>query len=166
MGRDKAAMPLSDGVPMALRLATLMAEAGCAPVVLSRRAPDAPDLGLPLIVDPPGPRHPLAGLVSALRSLGEERVLFAPCDLVALDLESLRLLLDHPRACAAWADGRGQPLLCVLHRALLPPIEALWRSGAPARMLLPLVDRVEVQAHALRNANTLADLAEPPPAAG
>lgn len=166
MGRDKAALLSADGAPLGRRMAALLAAAGCGPVLLSRRDARDDDLGLPVLIDSPGPRHPLAGVVAGLRTPGEGRVLFAPCDLVALDLPSLRLLLDHPAACAAWADGRGQPLLCVLHRGLLPAIEALWKAEAPARALLPLVDRVEVPARALRNANTPADLVEPGPAAG
>jgi molybdenum cofactor guanylyltransferase len=162
MGRDKASVPLSDGVPMARRMASLLEAAGCAPVMLSRHLTGDPDLGLPVIADPPGPRHPLAGVVAGLQAHEGARVLFAPCDLVALDVETLRLLLDHPGACAAWADGHGQPLLCVLHRGLLPALEALWRAEAPARALLPLVGRVEVPLVALRNANTEPDLVEVP----
>jgi molybdenum cofactor guanylyltransferase len=162
MGRDKATVPLADGVPMARRMASLLEAAGCAPVMLSRHAMGDADLGLSVIADPPGPRHPLAGVVAALHAIEGARVLFAPCDLVALDVETVRLLLDHPVACAAWAEGRGQPLLCVLHRELLPELEALWRAEAPARALLPLVGRVEVPPGAVRNANTVADLVEFP----
>jgi molybdopterin-guanine dinucleotide biosynthesis protein A len=100
-GADKALHPV-EGVALAVRTAGVLRAAGLEPWLVARQRRN---LGLPEILEPDGPRHPLWGVAAAL---GEgDDAFFTPCDLVDLDVEQVRALL------AARAIALGQPLLGV-----------------------------------------------------
>lgn len=99
-GSDKALHPV-DGVPMAVRVARVLAAAGLDPLLVVRHPLG---LGLPELVEPDGPRHPLWGVAAALADGG---AFFAPCDLVDLHVDQVRRLL------AEGAVATAQPLLGV-----------------------------------------------------
>lgn len=106
-GSDKACF-LVDGVPLALRLAGVLRAAGLDPWLVAR-APRA--LGLPELIEPDAPHHPLHGVAVALAAsaaAGDELAFFTPCDLVDLDVSAVRRLLDPPALAA------GHPLLGVM----------------------------------------------------
>lgn len=89
-----------------------------------RAADQIGDLGIPLLVDPPGLDGPLGGLAAAL-SFGRETVLSIPCDAPFLpDNLPERLvaaLTDHAAALAA-SGGH------------VHPVCGLWRVNARARL--------------------------------
>ncbi len=71
-------------------------------------------------VEPDEPRHPLCGIVHALRLAGGRPVLCVAGDLPLIDAPTLRVLLAHDASGEALAvvpraDGRLQPL-CALYR--------------------------------------------------
>lgn len=99
-GSDKA-LHLVDGAPLAVRIARVLAEAGLEPALVARHPRG---LGLPELIEPDGPRHPLWGVAAALEQGG---AFFAPCDLPDLRVDQVRRLL------AEGAIALGQPLLGV-----------------------------------------------------
>lgn len=130
-GSDKA-LHVVDGVPLALRIAEVLRAAGLDPWLVARRSRP---LGLPELLEPEGPRHPLWGVAAAL---GEgDDVFLTPCDLAALEVEQVRALL------AARAVAVGQPLLGVYPARLRDRALAFATAGASVRAFaegLPTLD--------------------------
>lgn len=135
-GRDKA-MFLVEGEPLAARTARVLAEAGLDPVVLAR---EPRPLGLPELLEPDGPRHPLWGVAHALARGAD--AFFAPCDLPELTVGQVRALIAG-RGVAA-----GQPLLGVIpaDRGLLAR-ETAERGGSVRGFVagIPVIDVGDVR---------------------
>lgn len=168
MGTDKALVEV-DGVPMAERVAGAMAVGGCAPVVfvggdlalLAR-------FGRATIADRWPGEGPLGGVLTALQDLGDD-VVVASCDLATLTPEAVRAVLavavergDEVDVVVAATDRR-QPMLAWWAGRAVGRLEALWFDGV--RAVDAAIDRlasetVPVDPQAMRNVNTLADLAE------
>lgn len=120
-GSDKALYPVG-GAPLAVVIAGVLRDAGLDPWLVSRE-PRA--LGLPEVIEPDGPRHPLWGVAAAL---GEgDDVFLTPCDLVALRVDQVRALLG------ARAIAVGQPLLGVFPASLRDRAVAFATAGDTVR---------------------------------
>lgn len=109
-GSDKAVYPV-EGVLLAIRIATVLREAGLMPRLVARHARG---LGLPELIEPEGPRHPLHGVATALawearQDPAAPLAFFTPCDLVDLDVAQVRALQRGGPIVAL-----GQPLLGIL----------------------------------------------------
>ncbi len=104
-GSDKAIFKV-EGVPMARLVAGALAVGGVPVSLVSRHQRG---LGLPELIEPDGPRHPLWGVAHALRQ-SRGLVLFAPCDLPTLTPEMVSRLLATGRP----AHARYQPLVCLI----------------------------------------------------
>jgi len=157
MGRDKALM-MHEGVPLALRMARVLASAGCAPVSIVGRQEGLRELGLPVVVEPEHPgHHPLFGVAAALaHARPADFALVCPCDLVDLRPSTVAQLLRQ-RPCVA-IGARRQPLLAVWPTAAYVEVLEGARQGRSAHALsreLPTVDVTEAD---LRNANSPQDL--------
>lgn len=129
-GSDKALYAVG-GVPMAVRIAGVLAEAGLVPVLVAR-APRS--LGIAELIEPDGPRHPLWGVAFAL-SFGD--AFFTPCDAVDLTADHVRALLG---ARAVSAD---QPLLGFLPASLGSRARRFAEEGLAVRAFaaeLPTLD--------------------------
>jgi len=168
MGTDKAALIHPDGRPLARRTFDLLAEAGCADVVLSLRHDqeipagfaDLPDLAI--IRDPiDSTGGPLVGIVAAMNLHPGADWLVLACDLPRLDAATLSHLVasKHPDelflSYRSEFDGLPEPLCALYSSDALPllrntefrcPRKVLIRNEC--RLLDPLVPR------ALDNANT------------
>jgi len=89
--------------------------------------------GLPIVADTlPEYPGPLAGLYSVLQQVQSTWLLSVPCDTPALPTDYVarmrRAVVDYPAAVVH--DGqRVQPGFCLLHRSLLPKLEAALRQG-------------------------------------
>lgn len=157
-GEDKALYPIG-GVPMALRVAGAMQEAGYSVLLV---APRAVDLGLPMLLEADeGEPHPLRGVVAALRALaaeGQSAGLFAPCDLPGLTPEAVRRLCAAPGLRVASSGGRLHPLLSQIPVDELGFIEGIWRALGPCRALCARATAVEMEPEWTRNANEPGDL--------
>ncbi len=149
-GSDKALFPV-DGVPMALRVAQALAAAGVPVSLVSRQTRD---LGLPEIIEPDGPRHPLWGVAHALRR-SRGLVLFAPCDLPSLSPEMVSRLLAEGRA----AHARNQPLVCVVDACRADLAIQAAERGTSVRAFMAATGSVGVDLGDLPNFNQ-------PPGAG
>ncbi len=131
-GADKALHPV-DGRALALRIADVLRGAGLEPWLVSR---EPRPLGLPEVLEPEGPRHPLWGVAAAL---GEgDDVFVSPCDVVDVTVEQVRALLDA-RAVAA-----GQPLLGVYPARLRDRAVAFATSGASVRAFVAGLPELDV----------------------
>jgi molybdopterin-guanine dinucleotide biosynthesis protein A len=130
-GADKALYPI-DGEPLVLRLAAVLRAAGLDPWLVARE-PRA--VGLPELLEPEGPRHPLWGVAAAL---GEgDDAFVTPCDLADLRVDQVRALLD------ARAVAVGQPLLGVFPAWLRDRAVAAANANASVRSFvagLPSLD--------------------------
>ncbi|MFZ5481013.1 MAG: molybdenum cofactor guanylyltransferase [Myxococcota bacterium] len=135
-GSDKA-VHLVDGEPMAVRVARVLAEAGLAPRLVAR-APRG--LGLPELIEPDGPRHPLWGVAAAL---ADGDGFFTPVDLVDLRVEQVRALL------AARGRAKGQPLLGFFPASFREVALEAALAGRPVREVVT----AEVDVGVVRNLN-------------
>jgi len=149
-GSDKALFPV-DGVPMALRVASALASSGVPVSLVSRHARG---LGLPELVEPDGPRHPLWGVAHALRQ-SRGLVLFAPCDLPSLSPELVARLVAEGRPAHALA----QPLVCVVEASRAALAAQAAERGASVSAFVAATGSLAVDLGELPNFNQ-------PPAGG
>jgi molybdopterin-guanine dinucleotide biosynthesis protein A len=148
---------LVGGRPLAVRVAEVLAAAGCSPVVLVGNQPALVGLGFAVLREPPGSRHPLRGLAKALETLGE--TLITPCDLVDLAPVHVASLRSAGESCVAEVEGVVQPLLGCFAAELAPHARAVARAGGAARSWAAALHRVPLDPRAARNLNTPGDLA-------
>lgn len=130
LGGDKAAAELGGRPLLAYPLAALVA-AGLETVVCAKPGQELP-LEAPVIAEPERPRHPLCGIVAALRA-GEGRPVVAiACDLpfVAPPLVAMLAVAPEPLAVPC-LDGHPQPLLARYAPSLLPDLEAALEREEP-----------------------------------
>lgn len=119
IGGDKAVVEL-DGRPLLLYPLAALSTVCDEVAVVAKRETALPPLGGRAVVwvEPDEPRHPLCGVVHALRLAAGRPALVVAADMPLLDAETLRRICAHPRDGAAAvvprADGRLQPL-CALY---------------------------------------------------
>lgn len=165
MGADKARIPFPGRFPMAAHVAAALRAAGARPFVVRGEDDGLPFVGpdgqlVPIVLDGGGDRHPLRGVVAAMRHALGERLVIAPCDLPWVDASVFEGLI------AAAGDGeivatdgeRVQPLLAILRIDRAAAAEAIIARSGPARDLVVGVPTLRLSAHTLANVNT-ADLA-------
>lgn len=133
-------------------------------VVLAKRETVLPPLEVPVWIEPDEPRHPLAGIVHALREAGDRVVLVCAGDMPAVDPAIVRKLVAAPSAAAVVprAGGRLQPLLARYEPPALKRLAAAASSGAPltevVESLRPQVLELADEA-SFHNVNTAQELA-------
>jgi cyclic pyranopterin phosphate synthase len=174
MGSDKAALVHPDGRPLARRTYDLLAEAGCATVVLSLRhdqalPPGFSDLeNVAIARDPEGASQgPLAGMIAAMRQAPTADWLVLACDLPRLDLGTLTHLVASKRrdeallAYSSEFDDLPEPLCALYAAGSLAILEQAQAAGihCPRKILIRRQCRLLEPAtpRALDNANTPAD---------
>jgi molybdopterin-guanine dinucleotide biosynthesis protein A len=90
-------------------------EAGLETLVVAKPSTELPELPVPVVEEPEHPRHPLCGVVAALRFAARRDpapdVLVLACDMPFLTAELLSWLARLEGAAVAEAEGRLQPLL-------------------------------------------------------
>lgn len=171
MGTDKAALVHPDGRSMARRAHDLLLEVGCEQVMLSLRH-DQPipagfdDLSnVALVRDPEeGSSGPLVGIVAAMSLRPDTDWLVLACDLPALDLKTLRHLVDSKQQDEMFLsyrsefDGLPEPL-CALYAPAALPLLRDSEFRCPRKVLIRHECRLlePVTPRALENANTPED---------
>src|SRR6185312_15026060 len=95
LGGGKATVGLAGRALVEYPLAALAA-AGIEAVVVAKADTELPALAVPVLTEPPQPRHPLLGIVVALRHAGGRPVLVVACDLPLLTPELLEALAAAP----------------------------------------------------------------------
>jgi molybdopterin-guanine dinucleotide biosynthesis protein A len=164
MGRDKALLPVG-GRPLALIAAAALRDAG-AREVLAVGGDQAALEALGLLWIPDDGRHPLDGMVAALRSLSDDVVVVLACDLPFVVGDAIRAVVDglgDADVALPVAGKHDQVLLAAYRRApALAAAEDALADGAqaPRDLLASLsVHRLELaDPQWAANANTPADL--------
>ncbi len=133
LGGSKATVELAGRTLISYPLAALAA-AGIEAVVVAKPETELPALAVRVLLEPPAPRHPLLGIVTALREAGGRPVLAVACDLPLLPPELLAALAAAPEPLVLAAPGGDpQPLLGRYAPALLPELEAALAREEPLR---------------------------------
>lgn len=165
MGGDKAGVRL-DGRPLLAYPVAALRAAGLVEVVVVAKADTVlPALEPPVAVwhEPELPRHPLTGIVHALRQAAGRPVFVCAADMALLDAATVRLVCDAAApgdlAVVARADGRLQPLCALYAPAALARLRH-FEPEALTRLVEGLTPRVVDVADAtpLFNVNAPEDL--------
>jgi len=163
MGRDKALLEVG-GRTLVGRVVDAAQAAGAHRVV-TLGGPDR-EIGVAHLPDRESGRGPLAGIASALSSLGPDPVVVLACDLPGIDPATIRLVAEslgtHDVAVAR--TDRLEPLCSAWRpeRCLDTVEQALERGDRAVYTVLDRLDVVEVPVNAarLRNLNTPDDVAQ------
>lgn len=133
MGEPKAMIELG-GKPMIAHAVGAVIEARLDPVVVAKPDSPVPDLGVPVLDEPAEPRHPLCGIVAALRYAETRPVVVIGCDMPLVPAALLGTLgrLADPVAVAS-VDGEIEPLLGRYEPAIEPALYASLKDGKPLR---------------------------------
>ena len=123
------------------------------------------DQRVELWIEPDEPRHPVVGVIEALRRARGSAVLAIACDLPLLTSEVLALIAgadaEGSVAVLASAAGRPQPLLARYEPAALALLEKFDTDGPMTEQVMALLPTlVEVPAEASFNVNDLEQLKE------
>jgi len=123
LGGAKATVPLA-GRPLISYPLAAVAQAGLDPVVVAKPDMPLPGLHAEVWLEPAEPRHPLCGIVEALRRASSP-ILILGCDMPFVTGELLRWLssLDAGLAVAN-AAGRPQPMLARYSPELIDELSA------------------------------------------
>jgi molybdopterin-guanine dinucleotide biosynthesis protein A len=130
LGRPKATAELAGRRLIDYPLAAAQT-AGLEAVVVAKPQSDLPSLGVPLLLEPAEPQHPLCGVVAALRESGRP-VLAVACDMPFLAPDLLAWLASQPEPLVVAETDRGlQPLLARYDPVLTDGLEEGLRREAP-----------------------------------
>lgn len=120
-GRSLASYPVAD-----------MRAAGLQPLLVAKPDSALPDLGCPVLYEPARPRHPLCGILAALRECDGRPLIVCACDMPFLEPALLAWLgqLDVPLAVVDSGE-RLQPLLGRYEPVLLDALTEQLDRQAP-----------------------------------
>lgn len=169
MGRPKPLVELG-GRPMLARVVGTVGSAGLEPIVVAKPDSELPPVDCRVLTEPDLPRHPLTGLVTALRASAGRGVVAIACDmpLVPAKLLSWLAALEEPVAVCE-ANGQLEPMLGRYAPHVIEPLDEALARGAAMREAVAALDPYVVgEAQLARfgdperivfNVNTPADLA-------
>ena len=161
LGGAKATVELVGRPLISYPLAGL-AEAGIETVVVAKADTELPaTLGVPVLTEPPEPRHPLLGVVTALDHARGRPVLACACDLPLLPAVLLERLAAA-RPPAAVGDGRRlHPTLALYPGDSLAALRRAVADERPATEALAALEPAVIDASEREtfNVNTPEDLA-------
>jgi molybdenum cofactor guanylyltransferase len=133
MGEPKALVELA-GRPLVAHAVGAVREAGLDPVVVAKPDSPVPDLGVTIVDEPAEPRHPLCGIVAALRYAKTRPVVVIGCDMPFVPpalLATFGRLADP--AAVARVEGEIEPLLARYEPAIEPALFASLKNGTTLR---------------------------------
>lgn len=133
LGGAKALAELA-GRPLISYPLAAVEEAGLEPLVVAKPDSGLPPLACRTIREPPRPRHPLCGIVAALREAGGRPLVVLGCDMPFVTPGLLAWLASFPEPLAVpVVGGEPQPLLARYDPKLLPALEAALARAEPLR---------------------------------
>jgi molybdenum cofactor guanylyltransferase len=125
------------GRPLIAHVLAAAEQTGLPITVVAKRDTPLPALRVPLLVEPDEPRHPLAGVIAALRSDEQpDAILAVGCDTPFVTAPLLRALASLDGAAALQLGERLQPLPARYPRAALGPLQAALEGAMPLRETL------------------------------
>jgi molybdopterin-guanine dinucleotide biosynthesis protein A len=129
IGGAKALVELA-GRPLISHALAAIEEAGLEPVVVAKGDSELPPLSCRVIREPTRPRHPLCGIVAALRDTGRRPLVVVGCDMPFVDAGLLAWFGSavEPLVVAS-VGGRMQPLPARYDSVLLPVLEEALAGG-------------------------------------
>jgi molybdopterin-guanine dinucleotide biosynthesis protein A len=140
MGEPKAMTELA-GRPLVARVVSTVGSAGLEPIVVAKPDSPLPPLDCRVLSEPTEPRHPLTGLLAALRASAGRGVVAIACDMPLVPAKFLRWLSERDGPAAVCeVNGRLEPLL---GRYCADSMEALAESlarGASMRDAVAALD--------------------------
>jgi molybdopterin-guanine dinucleotide biosynthesis protein A len=166
LGGAKPTAVLAGAPLLSYPLAALRAVVGEVAVV-AKADTELPAVGHGVLIwrEPDAPRHPLAGIVEALRRARGRPVIVLACDLPFVTADLVRQLAGTdaggaPAVVAATAERGLQPLCARYEPAALAALERFDSSGRTVTQVQALAPAVlDVDAELLRNVNSAQDLA-------
>lgn len=166
IGGAKATAQLDGQALVSYPLAAALGALGSVAVV-AKDGVELPQLDqrVELWIEPDEPRHPVVGVIEALRRAEGRAVLIIACDLPLLTSEVVALIASADAegsvAVLASAAGRPQPLLARYEPAALALLEKFDTDGPMTEQVMALMPTlVEVPAEASFNVNDLEQLKE------
>ena len=159
LGGAKANVEL-DGRPLISYPLEAMAQAGIGAVVVAKADSPLPPLEVELVTEPDEPRHPLTGVIAALRHAGGRGAVIAPCDTPFLSPMLLRVLASAEETTAVRSGGRIHPLIAFYPASALGSLEGAAAEGESATAALHALDPhwIEAIERETFNVNTAEDL--------
>lgn len=147
MGRPKATLELG-GKPLAAHAVGLFESAGLDAVVVAKRSSPLPPLAVQVIAEPDEPRHPLTGIVTALRESGRPIVAFG-CDMPLVPPPLLAHLAERIRtadrtAAVVEVNGEPEPLLAAYAPGAVDALAAALADRLPLREAVASLDPVRL----------------------
>jgi molybdenum cofactor guanylyltransferase len=131
LGGNKAAIELG-GRPLISYPLAAVRNADLSPVVMAKAGEELPAVGVPVLHEPATPRHPLTGIVAALRAAAGRPIVVLACDLPFVAPGLVKLLAEAPEPLVVpTLAGRPQPLLARYEPSLLPQLEAALEREEP-----------------------------------
>lgn len=161
LGGAKATAELA-GRPLIAYPLEALARAGVEAVVVAKQDTLLGSLDVETITEPDEPRHPLAGVVAALKHAHPRSVVTLSCDAPFVSPMLLRVLASASSTTAVRSAGRAHPLIALYTVADLPRLEEAVAAGEPATQALESLEPDYIQAPETEafNVNTPEDLAE------
>ena len=168
MGEPKAMVELA-GRPLVARVVATVGSAGLEPLVVAKPDSPLPALDCRVLSEPSEPRHPITGLLAALRASSGRGIVAIACDMPMVPAKLLTWLaqIEHPLAVCE-VNGRLEPLLGRYSPVVCDALEAALATGAALReAVAALAPRVVTEQELARfgdpwrivfNINSAADL--------
>jgi molybdenum cofactor guanylyltransferase len=140
MGEPKAVVELA-GRPLVARVVSTVGSAGLDPIVVAKPDSPLPPLDCRVLSEPSEPRHPLTGLLTALRASAGRGVIAIACDMPLVPAKFLRWLaeIDAPVAVCE-VGGRLEPLLGRYAPEASAALAAALADGAAMREAVAALD--------------------------
>jgi molybdenum cofactor guanylyltransferase len=133
IGGAKAAVELA-GKPLISYPLAAVELAGLEPVVIAKADSELPPLACHVVHEPELPRHPLCGIVAALRYARGRPLVVVACDMPLVSAGLLAWLASLPEPLIVPSlDGELQPLLARYDGTLLPALESALARAEPLR---------------------------------
>jgi molybdopterin-guanine dinucleotide biosynthesis protein A len=140
MGTPKALIEVG-GRPLVSRVVAAVGSAGLEPVVVAKPDSPLPRLDCRLLSEPAEPRHPLTGLVTALRASAGRGVVAVAGDMPLVPATVLRWLAEFEKeAVVCRAGGRLEPLLGRYAPSVIERLEQALAGDAPLRETVASLD--------------------------
>jgi molybdenum cofactor guanylyltransferase len=140
MGTAKALVEVA-GLPMVSRIVSTVGSAGLEPVVVAKPDSPLPRLDCRVLAEPPEPRHPLTGLVTALHTSAGRGVVAIACDMPLVPAKLLTWLAQIEEEVAVCeVDGRLEPLLGRYSPTIADALAARLEDGAAVRDAVSALD--------------------------
>ncbi len=132
-GRPKASVELG-GRPLIAHVLDAVAAAGLDPVVVAKPSSRLPELSCPILLEPEQPRHPLCGILCALRASNARPVIAVACDMPFVTPPLLAWLASLDERLAVCETEAGlHPLLARYDPSLIGALEQALLRAEPMR---------------------------------